>query len=106
MLTIAEAAKLGVVHTVDPGVLSLYLTIPLDPAGPRGVPGLAGDLIAAAESAHGGRWHVADEDRGSVLDRLETNGLDWLGSTVASVADSWLQLDGSLLPPRGQVGRR
>jgi hypothetical protein len=32
--------------------------------------------------------------------------LDWLGRTVASVADSWLRLDGSLLTPRGQVGRR
>ena len=32
--------------------------------------------------------------------------LDWLGSTVSSVADSWLQLDGSLLPVHGQVGRR
>jgi hypothetical protein len=86
MLTIAEAAKLGVVHTVDPGVLSLYLTVPLDPAGLRGVPGLAGDLIAAAESADGGRWHVADEDRDSVLDKLETNGRDWLGRTVAMFA--------------------
>jgi hypothetical protein len=32
--------------------------------------------------------------------------LDWLGRTVAAVADSWLALDGSLLTPRGQAGRR
>jgi hypothetical protein len=29
--------------------------------------------------------------------------LDWLGRTVAAVADSWLRLDGSLLAPRGQA---
>jgi hypothetical protein len=29
--------------------------------------------------------------------------LDWLGRTVAAVADSWLRLDGSLLAPRGRA---
>ena len=32
--------------------------------------------------------------------------LDWLGRTVAAVADSWLGLDGSLLVPRGSVRPR
>jgi hypothetical protein len=32
--------------------------------------------------------------------------LDWLGRTVAAVADSWLDLDGSLLAPRGRLARR
>jgi hypothetical protein len=32
--------------------------------------------------------------------------LRWLGSTIAAVVDSWLQLDGSVLAPRGQVTRR
>jgi hypothetical protein len=27
--------------------------------------------------------------------------LDWLGTTVGAVADSWLRLDGALLPPHG-----
>ena len=32
--------------------------------------------------------------------------LDWLGHTVAAVADSWLRLDGSLLAVPGHGGRR
>lgn len=32
--------------------------------------------------------------------------LDWLGSTVAGVADSWTGLDSGLLAPRGQATRR
>jgi hypothetical protein len=29
--------------------------------------------------------------------------LAWLGDTVAAVADSWLRLDGSLVPSRGRA---
>jgi hypothetical protein len=29
--------------------------------------------------------------------------LEWLGTTVGAVADSWLRLDGALLPPHGWV---
>jgi hypothetical protein len=32
--------------------------------------------------------------------------LHWLGSTIAAVVDSWLQLDGSVLGPRGQATAR
>jgi hypothetical protein len=32
--------------------------------------------------------------------------LHWLGSTIAAVVDSWLQLDGSVLAPRGRATRR
>lgn len=31
MTTLVEAGKPGTVHTVYPGVLSLYLAVPLDP---------------------------------------------------------------------------
>ena len=86
MITVAEAGKLGAVHTVRPGVLSLYLSVPLDPAQLRGLRARTDDLITAAESAVGGRGHVADEDRGSVRERLETGGRDWLGHTVAVFA--------------------
>ena len=65
MITVAEAGKLGAVHTAHPGVLSLYLAVPLDPAGLRGLPARADDLIAAAESAVGA-GHAAEEDRSSV----------------------------------------
>jgi hypothetical protein len=29
--------------------------------------------------------------------------LAWLGDTVAAVADSWLQLDGTLMPSHGRA---
>ena len=32
--------------------------------------------------------------------------LDWLGTTIAAVADAWLGLDGSLLAPPGGVVAR
>jgi hypothetical protein len=35
--------------------------------------------------------------------RAFASELAWLGDTVASVADSWLHLDGSLVVPRGRM---
>ena len=35
--------------------------------------------------------------------RALTGELSWLGDTVAAVADSWLRLDGSLLPSHGRA---
>jgi len=86
MITLAEAGKLGVVHTVYPGVLSLYLAVPLDPAELRGLSARADDLIAAAESAAGEGGQVAAEDRNSVRETLAVSGRDWLGRTVAIFA--------------------
>jgi hypothetical protein len=86
VITVAEAGKLGAVHAVRPGVLSLYLAVPLDPAELRGLPARADDLIAAAENAAGGRGHVAEQDRSSVREKLQLSGRDWLGRTVAMFA--------------------
>jgi hypothetical protein len=86
MITLAEAGKLGAVHAVHPGVLSLYLAVPLDPTELRGLPARADDLIAVAESAVGGRGLAADEDRSSVREKLEVSGRDWLGRTAAMFA--------------------
>src|SRR6516225_2171046 len=86
MITLAEAGKLGAVHAVRPGVLSLYLAVPLDLAELRGLPTRADDLIAAAESAAGGCGHIAEKDRSSVREKLQLSGRDWLGRTVAMFA--------------------
>lgn len=85
MIALAEVRKLAAVHTVHPGVLSLYLTVPLDPARLPGLPARAGDLIAAAGTG-GGRGHAAEEDLSLVRDRLQVSGRDWLGRTVAMFA--------------------
>jgi hypothetical protein len=86
MITVAETGKLGAVHTVHLGVLSLYLAVPLDPAELRGLPARADDLITAAEGAAGGCEHAAEEDRASIREKLEISGRDWLGRTVAVFA--------------------
>jgi hypothetical protein len=85
MITLAEAGKLAAARTDHPGVLSLYLAVPLEPAELRGVQTRANDLIAGAESALGG-GHVAAEDRTSVLEKLENSERDWLGHTAAVFA--------------------
>lgn len=82
MITLAEAGKLGAVHVGRPGVLSLYLTVPRNPADLRGLPAHADDLIAAAE----GNGMAAARDREAIRDRLQLSGRDWLGRTAAVFA--------------------
>jgi hypothetical protein len=108
---LAEAGKLGAVHTVHPGVLSLYLTFPPDPAGLRCLRTRADDRIAAAESAVGGCGHVAEEDRSCVRESLELNGNGWLGRTVAIFACAEVRLLEAFplpcrLPDRAVLGVR
>lgn len=86
MITLAGARKLGAVRADRPGALSLYLTVPLNPADLRGLPTHADDLIAAAESAAGGAGHAEVRDRQAVRETLRLSGRDWLGRTVALFA--------------------
>src|SRR5215470_3506085 len=99
MITLAEAGKLGAVHAIHPGVLSLYLAVPLDQAELRGLPARADDLIAAAESAASGSGHAAEEDRSMVRRALRDSGRDWLGRTVALFACADAGLSEVLLLP-------
>jgi len=86
MITRAEAGKLGAVHVVEPAVLSLYLTVPLDPAGLRSLPARAGELIAAAEGTAGDRGRLREQDRNAAVQKLAVSGRDWLGRTAAIFA--------------------
>jgi hypothetical protein len=86
VIAVAEAGKLGGVRAAGPGVLSLYLTVPRNPADLRGLPADADDLIAAAESAAGASGGAAPEDRQAVREELQVRGRDWLGRTVAMFA--------------------
>jgi hypothetical protein len=86
MITLADAGKLGGVRAAGPGVLSLYVTVPLIPADLRCLPADADDLIAAAEGAAGGSGRAAPEDRHAVRENLQLSGRDWLGQTVAMFA--------------------
>jgi hypothetical protein len=61
----------------------------LDPAGD------VGDALQAAVEAF--------LDCHRVAGRALAGELDWLGATVAAVADSWLDLDRGLLAARGRA---
>jgi hypothetical protein len=88
MISWAEAGKLGGVHAPEPAVLSLYLTVPLDPAELRGLPARAGELIATAAGgpAGGGSGQLRDSDRSAVREKVAAHDRDWLGHSVAIFA--------------------
>jgi hypothetical protein len=111
VITRAEVGKLGAVHAARPAVLSLFLTVPLDPAGLRSLPVRANELIAAAAGAAGVTGHVAEEDRGAMRQRLETGSRNWLGRTVAMFACADIGLFEAFplpccLPERAMLGTR
>ncbi|MGY1810790.1 hypothetical protein ACI8AF_25775 [Blastococcus sp. SYSU D00669] len=60
-------------------------------------PAASGPLAGAVEA-----FLEAHRTAGSAV----AGELRWLGGTVAAVADSWLGLDGSLLPPPGRAVAR
>jgi hypothetical protein len=86
MISCADVEKLRSTRAHRPTVLSLYLPVPLDPAGLRGLAAEAGDLMAGAGASNTGGASTAgvgDADRNAVLDTLAVYGRDWLGCTVA-----------------------
>jgi hypothetical protein len=54
MFGYADVEKLRRVCAPEPAVLSLYLAVPLDPAGTRGLAAEAAALMASAVSLAGG----------------------------------------------------
>jgi peptide chain release factor subunit 1 len=118
MVSRAEVDKLLSVRARDPGVLSLYLTVPLDPAGLRSLPARADGLLAAAARGQPGparqagdrpagaaRFEMPEGDRHQVRALLEQHGRDWLGHTVAIFTCGELGLSEWTVLPSG-VGER
>lgn len=102
MITHAEVQNLLGVRSADPSVLSLYLTVPLDPPALRGLPARMDDLLAAARSAAAEDRDVTrarDEDRRLARRMLELHAREWLGHTVAIFACAAPRLaEGFVLP--------
>jgi hypothetical protein len=87
MISCEDIEKLRNVRAQGPTVLSLYLPVPLDPAGLPGLAAAAGDLMAGASSVDGvSTAGVSDADRDAVLGTLGVHARDWLGHTVAFFA--------------------
>lgn len=114
MISPAYVEKLRALHAPEPVVLSLYLQVPLDPAGLRGLAARAGELMATARSVDPDATsaaRVSHADRDAVLDAVAARGRDWLGHTVAIFACGELDLLEALplpclLPERGVLATR
>ena len=85
MISRAEVDKLLSVRAAGPSLLSLYLWVPLDPAGLRGLPARAGELfdLAARDGPGTPGIGVRAADRQAVRGLLASRARDWLGHTVA-----------------------
>jgi peptide chain release factor subunit 1 len=89
MISYQDVDKLRSMRAPGPAVLSVYLPVPLDPAGVRGLAARAGALMADASVAgpgDGSGTRVSQADRQAVLGALAGHGRDWLGHTVAFFA--------------------
>jgi peptide chain release factor subunit 1 len=95
MISYADVEKLRCMRAPEPVVLSLYLPVPLDPAGVRGLAAGARDLMAraGADGLDGASMAtVGRADRDAVLGALAAHSRDWLGHTVAFFACQQLDL--------------
>jgi len=83
MISKSDVKKLSTLRTGGSAVLSLYLSVPMDPAQLRGLPPRAAELMAQPQAAVA---QLSAGDRDAVLTRIGRLGRDWLGHTVAIFA--------------------
>lgn len=102
MITPEEVEKLRGIRSDEPEIFSLYLPVPLDPAGLRNLPALARELIEAA-AARAGR--EAGPDRDAIAALIAAQAREWLGHTAAIFACGRLGLfEVALLPGQHDRG--
>jgi peptide chain release factor subunit 1 len=114
MISYADVDKLRGVRAPGPAVLSLYLPVPLDPVGLRGLAAEARDLmsgVGASGPDGASTVQVGRADRQAVLGALAGHGRDWLGHTVAFFCCEQLDLFEALplpcaLPQRAVLATR
>jgi len=95
MISRAEVDKLLEVRAAGPSLLSLYVQVPPDPAGLRGLPAHVGELfVLAARDGPGvqAAVRVGAANARAVLELLTSRARDWLGHTVAIFACAELGL--------------
>lgn len=107
MITRADTDKLRGLHAPHTAVLSVYLTIPLDLAGHRGLATRARELIKAAAIDAPGQDAppVRDEDIESIAEAVTEHSHGWLGHTIAIFACAELGLF-ELVPVPGYLSER
>ena len=89
MIDTGTVSKLLQTSASSPAVVSLYLSVPLDPAERRGIPARLGKLLAAARHGPGDGDAVAAARRSElpvIQDTVATHAPEWPGHTVAIFA--------------------
>ncbi|MDR0343702.1 MAG: SpoIIE family protein phosphatase, partial [Nocardiopsaceae bacterium] len=108
VLSSGEIARLLRTQAPDSSLMSVYLTVPLDPAERRGLPARLDDLLRSARDAPaaGGALPRARRLQLPVVkDVVSARAADWLGRSVAIFACPELNLL-EAIPLRGQVAER
>jgi len=88
MISRAEVEKLLGAQAAGASVLSVYLRVPADPAGLRGLAARLGELLvlSGGGAQRAGASHARDEDQRAVRRLLDVHARDWLGHPVAMFA--------------------
>jgi peptide chain release factor subunit 1 len=104
----ADVSRLLSLRAPDHGIISVYLTVPLDPGQRRAMTAHLDDAVAAASQRDGGAgaWARARRAEVPAIRRLlGSRGPEWPGHSVAIFACSALGLL-ETVPLRGQVAER
>jgi peptide subunit release factor 1 (eRF1) len=108
MIDADRVTKLLTTHVPGSLVVSVYLTVPIEPAGRRGIPARLDDLLAAAQIGPGDGQMLERATRSElpvIRDTLAAHALEWLGHTVAVFSSRELGLL-ETIPLRSQAQER
>lgn len=100
--------KLLTIQAPDPGIVSVYLSVPLDPAQRRGMSARLDDLLAQADQPAGDGESLARARRSElpvIRQAVSAHAHEWLGRSVAIFGYTGLGLL-ETIPLRGDVRER
>jgi peptide subunit release factor 1 (eRF1) len=104
----AGVRRLLRIRAPDPRIVSVYVTVPLDPAQRRGLPAHLDEVLARGNSVSddGDAWASARRSElPAIRQELSTHAHEWLGRSVAIFACAKLRLL-ETIPLRGHVRDR
>jgi hypothetical protein len=108
MIDAAGVTRLLGLRARDRGIVSVYLTVPLDPAQRRGMPAHLDDVLAQSIRSGGDEkaWAAARRSEMPAIRReLSAHAHEWRGRSVAIFGHAGLSLL-EAIPLRGQVRER
>ena len=108
MIDAEGLTKLLAIQAPDPGIVSVYLTVPLDPTQRRGMPTRLDDLLAQVENSSGDGMSWARARRSElpvIRQAVSAHAHEWLGHSVAIFGCTGLGLL-ETIPLRGYVRER